>query len=113
MIQFMTIESLATCILVAFVFAKWRWNTGGEIERFCGVARTVCLAGPNLDRLSSERASVPVTRFFIEFMGRARSLDELSGESDMPIEGMGRRVDGSEHLLISGRRKMCIQIFYA
>lgn len=96
MIQFMTIESLATCILVAFVLAKWRWNTGGEIERFCGVARTVCLAGPNLDRLSSERASVPVTRFFIEFMGWARSLDKLSGESDMPIEGMGRRVDGSE-----------------
>lgn len=110
MIQFMTIESLATCILVAFVLAKWRWNTGGEIERFCGV---VCLADPNLDRLSSERASVPVTRFFIEFMGRARSLDKLPGESDMPIEGMGRRVDGSEHLLISGRRKMCIQIFYA
>ena len=38
------------------------------------------------DRLLSKRASVPFTRFFVEYMGRARSLGKLPSEWDSPIE---------------------------
>ena len=38
--------------------------------------------------------------FFVEYMGRARSLDKLSSDWAWPIERIGRRVNGSEHILI-------------
>lgn len=38
------------------------------------------LTGPNSNRKSSRQASVPFTRFLVEYMGRARSLDKLSSK---------------------------------
>ena len=52
-------------------------------NRFAGFNNSVewrgiiWLAGPNL-------TSVPFTRFLVEYMGRARSLDKLSSEWDRP-----------------------------
>ena len=40
------------------------------------------MAGPNPNRLSNKRASVPFTRLFVVYMGRARSLDKLSSERE-------------------------------
>lgn len=37
------------------------------------------MAGPNLNHLASSR-SVLFTRFLVEYMSRARSIDELSSE---------------------------------
>lgn len=40
----------------------------------------IWLTGTNPNRLSSERASVPFTWFFVVYMGRACSLEKLSSE---------------------------------
>ena len=49
----------------------------------------------SFNRLSRKRGLCPIySIFFVEYMGRARSLDKLSSEWD--------RVNGSEHIHIYG-----------
>lgn len=49
---------------------------------------------------NQERASVPFTRLFVDYMGRTRSLDKLSMEWDRPIEWMVQRIYTSFLLLV-------------
>ena len=48
-----------------------------------------CQSTHSLDVLPSKRASVPPTRFYVEFMGQAQSLEKLSSERAWLIRAFG------------------------